>query len=235
MADHAVAIRGFVPRSERRPACTVGRVTSVRSIERLGAETEEYHAQADADALQLLGAVTAADYRRFLARVYGFLQPLERSLAVTAGLDRIVDTRRFTKAELLRRDLQSFRMSPAQIDQLPHCTVPLFESPEEALGWAYPIERSTLGHTNVYRHLASAIPGDVAFTSSYLKCYFGMIGESWKLFGDSIDAVASTDATLQRVVDAARTAFRTHRAWRERHEDELAVDGSGDSPQPQPA
>lgn len=203
----------------------------MHAIERLGAQTEEYHAQADADALQLLGAVTAADYRDFLAAVYGFVQPLERSLAATVDLDRIVDTRRFTKAELLRRDLQSFRMSPAQIDQLPQCTVPVFSSPEEALGWAYPIERSTLGHTNVYRHLARVIPGDVAFTSSYLKCYFGMIGESWKLFADAVDRIGANEIRLQRVIDAARTAFRTHAAWRHRHEDDVAANDSGDVPQ----
>lgn len=200
----------------------------MRAIDRLGAETEEYHAQADSEALQLLGAVTAADYWRFLAHTYGFVQPLERALGATPGLEKLIDTRRFTKADLLRRDLQSFRMTGDEIERLPQCTLALFSTPEEALGWAYPIERSTLGHTNIYRHLATVIPGDVAFTSTYLKCYFGMIGESWKLFGDAIEKVAPTDAKLQRVIDSARTAFRTYRTWRHMHEDEVVGEHDAD-------
>jgi heme oxygenase len=191
----------------------------VRLIEQIGIETEAFHAEADEDALTLLGVVTAADYQQFLAATYGFVAPLEQALAATPNLDRVADVRRFQKHKLLRRDLEGFHMSGDAIDRLPRCRVPMFGSAEEALGWAYMIERSTLGHTNLYRHLATAIPGDVAFTATYLKCYFGSVGESWKSFGDSLEAAGSIPAKAERMIDAARAAFRAHRSWRRIQQD----------------
>ena len=175
----------------------------MRLIDRLSAETEEYHAQADEDVFLLLGPVTPADYRRFLVRMYGFVIAVERSIGAVRGLDRVIDTRRFRKGDMLRIDLLALRVTDQAINALPQCTLPLFDHAEDALGWAYPIERSTLGYTNLYRHLAAKIPGDIAFASSYLKCYFGMIGESWKRFGDAVESTADSEAKAQRVIDCA--------------------------------
>src|SRR6476646_3980550 len=122
----------------------------MRLIERLGLETEEYHPKADEDALQLLGPATPADYRRFLMRTFSFVAPVERSIANVRGLDRVIDVRRFTKAEMIRRDLLAFRIPSDEIDRISLCSVPMFDSLEEALGWVYPIERSTLGHSNLF-------------------------------------------------------------------------------------
>jgi heme oxygenase len=189
----------------------------VRLIDRLMAETESFHAEADAEHVPLLGLVTARGYRRFLVRRYGFVGPIERSLIAIGGVDKLLDTRRFVKHELLRRDLLSFRMNAAAIDQLPQCTVPVFGGLAEGLGWAFVIERSTLGHTNLFRHLAAILPGEVAFSSSYLKCYFGALGEMWRDFGRVLDRVGELEQA--RVIDSARTAFRTYRTWRH-HQDE---------------
>ncbi len=195
-------------------------VPPMRLIERLQIETEAFHADADEDALQLLGAATPADYLRFLTRTLGFVQPLERAIVRTPGIEQVVDLRRFEKHHLLRRDLIGFRMHPDDIDRLPQCTLPVFDSPEEALGWAFVGERSTLAHGNLFRHLASIMPGDVAFTSTYLKCYFGAVGESWKAFADALERTAPTADRAERVIDSARAAFRLHRAWRRHHDDE---------------
>jgi heme oxygenase len=200
----------------------------MRAIERVLLETADHHVSADEDVLQLLGSVTATDYRQFLERSYGFVAPLERSLAATRGLDRIVDTRRFCKAELLRRDLQGFRVADTAIEELPQCAIPPFDTPEVALGWAFVVERSTLSHGGVFRHLASVMPGDVAFTSAYLKVYFGAVGENWKSFADAFDGVAVGPQRLQHAIDAARAAFRLHRAWCRLHEEHLTVTSEGD-------
>ncbi|HUJ60749.1 MAG TPA: biliverdin-producing heme oxygenase [Kofleriaceae bacterium] len=194
----------------------------MRLIDRLVIETEREHQAADEETLQLLHAVTPSVYRRYLMRTHGFVLPVERALAATRDLERVIDVRRFTKHDLLRRDLQSFRMTDADLEQLPVCDIPKFRSPEQALGWAFVVERSTLSHANMFRHLASVMPGDVAFTSTYLKCYAGTIGEQWETFGDALEAVASSEAHIAHAIDAARTAFRTHRAWRVRFDDTVA-------------
>lgn len=183
-------------------------------IERLSVATEEYHAGADEDGAMLLGPFTTADYRRFLARRHGFVVPLERSIAGVRGLDRVIDPRRFRKTEKLRADLVALRFPPDALEALPRCTLPRFDSVEEALGWAYPIERSTHEHTHLYRRLATHIPGDAAFASSYLRCYFGMIGESWNRYGDALEAAVDCDLKARRVIESARAAFRAWRSWR---------------------
>ena len=192
----------------------------MRLIQRLQIETEAFHADADEEALQLLGAARPADYLRFLTRTLGFVQPLERSLVRTPGIGRVVDLRRFEKHHLLRRDLIGFRMPTEDIERLPQCTLPVFDSPEEALGWAYLVERSTLAHGNLFRHLASIMPGDVAFTSTYLKCYLGTLGESWKTFADALERAAPSADRAETLVNSARAAFRLHRSWRGRHDDQ---------------
>jgi heme oxygenase len=182
-------------------------------------ETEGFHPAADEDILQLLGAATPADYKRFLTRTFGFVQPLEYAIERCPHIVEHADLRRFQKHQLLRRDLEGFHIGAEDLEGLPRCSVPRFNSVDEALGWAYVVERSTLSHGNLFRHLASIMPGEVIFTSSYLKCYFGAVGESWREFSDTLDAFATRPDRARRVIDAARSAFHAHRAWRRLHDD----------------
>ena len=122
-------------------------------------------------------------------------------------------------------------MRPDEIER----SMPLFNSPEEALGWAYVVERSTLAHANLFRHLAQVMPGDVAFTSAYLKCYFGAVGENWKAFGTSLSSVATTVEKEDRLVDAAKSAFRLYRMWRHLHEEALLAKSQGEVRERHPA
>lgn len=189
-----------------------------RLVEQLHAETQGFHADADADVMALLGPAAAAEtYCEFLAGTYGFVSSVESAVRETRGVDALVDVRRFHKHELLRRDLRATHLSEQQIDALPRCTLPWFADVEEAMGWAYVVERSMLGHSNLFRHLATVLPGEMAFASSYLKCYFGAIGEMWRAFGDALERL-SEPQQARRVIEAAKAAFRTHRAWARRQD-----------------
>jgi len=183
-------------------------------VEWIGEATAEFHDILDVEAPRLLDEVTADDYRRYLAQLYGFICPLEYALARTPGLDRYVGLRKFHKHELLRRDLSALRMSADEIARIPQCAIPSFQCPEEALGWAYPIERSTLRHGDLYRHLAARLPGEIAFASSYLKCYFGAVGEAWQEFSRALDTFAHPTRRALAVLDGARASFRRLRGWR---------------------
>ena len=183
-------------------------------VERIGEATEEFHDITDEEVLKLLDEATADDYRRYLAQMYGFVCPLERAIASTPGVDRYLDPRKLQKHELLRRDLSALHMPADQIDRLPQCAIPWLRGPEEALGWAYPLERSTLRHTDLFRHLATILPGEAAFASSYFKCYFGAVGEAWKDFGRALDAFEYPARRADAVLEGARAGFRRLRGWR---------------------
>jgi heme oxygenase (biliverdin-IX-beta and delta-forming) len=191
---------------------------AVHLDERLELETEELQAEAGGELVALLGRVTSTDYRRFLERTLGFVAPLERSLWATVGLEHLVDMRRFRKQTLLRHDLMGFGLKHDEIESLPRAEIPQLESPAAALGWAYIVERSTLLHVNVFRHLASVMPGDVAYTASYLKAHFGAVRENWKRFADAINSIASDSDEADVLIAAARAAFHAHRAWRDCYE-----------------
>jgi heme oxygenase len=181
-------------------------------IDELGVETEKYHAAVEEELL--LRSPTPVDYRRYLTRMYGFVLPLERAILSTPRIEQHAPPRWFHKHELLRRDLAGARLTPEQIGELPLCEVPVFGSPAEALGWAYVIERSALKHGELYRHLAWIIPGTIAFSSFYLKCYVGMVGEVWRSFGSTLEVFETDFAARARLFDAAGAAFRCLRQWR---------------------
>jgi heme oxygenase len=193
--------------------CTPPR-EAMSCVEWIGESTAEFHDISDEEVPRLRDEVTADDYRRYLAQLYGFICPLEHALAITPGLDRYVRLKKFHKHELLRRDLAALRMSADEIARIPQCAIPWFKSPEEALGWAYPIERSTLRHGDLYRHLAARLPGEIAFASSYLKCYFGAVGEAWQELGRALDAFEHPAHRAHAVLDGARAGFRRLRGWR---------------------
>jgi heme oxygenase len=205
----------------------------MRLIDRLSAETVPFHADADEDVRALLGSATAAAYRRFLIRTYGFTCPVERAIASVPSIERYIDPRRLRKHELLRRDLVGFQMTSEQISRIPQCPVPLIETPQEALGWMYPLERAALRHTQLFHHLTAVIPDEVAFTASYLKCYFGAVGAAWKTFGTALDAFGERPQHARRVVEGARAAFRCRVSWQRLADPILAA--TARSPQPEQA
>jgi heme oxygenase (biliverdin-IX-beta and delta-forming) len=186
-----------------------------RLVDRLSDETRSLHKEIEVEGEALLRDITVDTYRRYLARWYGFIFPVERSLADVPALDRVHDSRRLRKHLLLQHDLQVLGLKLPEIQALPQCmSVPFFDDLREAVGWSFVIERSTLDHPNLYRQLAGVIPGDVAFAASYLKCYSGSVGEMWRAFGESIEAAAGSPEDAERIIEAARAGYRHFRRWR---------------------
>jgi heme oxygenase len=186
-----------------------------RLSDRLAEETRSLQEEVDSDAEHLLDEGSADAYRRFLTRTYGFVSPLERSLTDTAGIERVVDPRRLRKHLLLEHDLQTLGLRSVELKALPQCmSIPWFDSVHDALGWAYVSERGTLAHANLFRLLAAKIPGEIAFASSYLKCYFGSIGEMWRSFTEDLEAAVPSSEKEDQVIEAAKAAFRHFRRWR---------------------
>jgi heme oxygenase len=184
-------------------------------IERLNRETRPHHADADADFdLPFRQDATAAHYLTFLIRTYGFEAPLESVLSATPKLDRMIDLRERHRAGLLAQDLLSLGLRPSEVAELPQClTIPQFRGAAEALGWMYVVERATLTHSVIRRHLWTRLPREMNRASSYLESYSGLVGKRWREFGTLLDEVARLPAIADRIVASAGDAFRTQRRW----------------------
>ncbi len=184
-------------------------------IERLHAATRPNHADADTDFDLLFREETShSDYLLYLTRQYGFEAPLEAAFATTPNLDLLLDLPERRKANLLAHDLISLGVHPSAISQVPQCTrVPQFKGAAEALGWMYVVERATLAHSVIRRHLLMRLPKPMRDASMYLQAYAGMVGTRWRELGTVLDEVARHPAIAERIVEAANEGFRAQRRW----------------------
>lgn len=184
-------------------------------LSRLNRETQPHHGVADNDRLAMLG--NSADrerYASFLTRVYGFEAPVEAALLLTDGLDPWLDLRDRAHLKLLRADLQALGISDP--NQLPRCsTVFPFRHPAEALGWVYAIERNTLLHGVIERHLRSRMPDVLKSAGSYLAGQQRSNGLRLRDLGAAMDRMARQAGCADRIVHGARAAFRAQHGWYE--------------------
>jgi heme oxygenase len=198
----------------------------LRVLNRLNIETRSHHAEADADVDEYLfrPLVNAGEYCKYLARVYGFVSPLETALMSAPGLDEVVDVRARAKSALLAHDLLALGMTLEEIQALPQCDlIPVFRGPASALGWVYVIERPLLSAAVIHGHLAPRMPAEMATASSYFMCYQGQVGAMWRDLGEAMDRVAYSAAVEARIVSGAGEAFRALTRWR--HKDHSRSSG----------
>jgi len=182
-------------------------------LTRLNLETRALHPEADALWVELLSHGTTLDvYRSTLVAAYGFEAPVEAALSVTPGVSAVVPLRPRARTGFLVQDLLTLGYTASWIARLPMCCqiVP-YRSVAEALGWLYVVERATLLHETVRRHLEVTQPSLRAL--SYLRAYDGHTGQRWQELGQVLDRVATSDETAEQIVAAARDAFATQRAW----------------------
>lgn len=182
---------------------------------RLSRETKQYHQSADNDRLAML-AVSGeqARYTAFLCRVYGFEAPFEAALLMTDGLDTWIDLRDRGHLRLLRADLQALGVGDP--NALPRSrTILPFVHPADALGWIYALERNTLLHGIIERHLRSRLGDLMKVAGSYLAGQQRSNGQRIRDLGMAMDRMAKDPACGDRIAAAAKAAFRAQHNWYE--------------------
>jgi heme oxygenase len=185
------------------------------TLMRLNLDTQAFHAEVDAPWLELTGqSVTRGHYVAQLSRVFGFEAPLEGALAYTTNLGSIIDLRRHMRSGLIAQDLLSLDVTPAQLTAIPQCTkiVP-FSTATEALGWLYAMERATLLHELVHRHLAPGI-SSMGTACAYISAYAnGIAADRWEELGDAMELVAISPVSVEDMTTAAIAAFECAEDW----------------------
>ena len=178
---------------------------------RLALETKAHHASADSDRLALLEDPSYERYRAFLETVYTFEARYEQALVQTPGLDpRIVRSR--MKAARVRDDLLALGVTPAELLAWSRPPIPAFRSEAHALGWMYVVERNTLLHGLLRRHLVRLLPDVMERASSYLASYGDAPGARYRELGTELDSAARR-AIPSQIVEAAHSAFACQRLW----------------------
>jgi heme oxygenase len=179
---------------------------------RLALETRAHHGPADEDRLAMMDLTSVADYRTFLARVYGFEADAELALAEIPTVASHVTGLR-ARVGCLRDDLLKLGLSSLDIDTLPRCKPIAIKTTAHALGWLFVIERSTMIAGLIRRHLASQLPAAMA-ASGYLDAYGTAAAERMRRFAETASEYATRGiAHPDSIVGAATRAFETQRQW----------------------
>ncbi|RZL16481.1 MAG: heme oxygenase [Hymenobacter sp.] len=176
-------------------------------LARLRAETRPYHdavEQNEFNQALAAGTPSAAATTRFLAKMYGFMQPYEAQLQThAADLGPAWEIPARLRTALILDDLQV----PAA--QLPLCAaLPPLGTQPQLLGAMYVLEGSTLGGQVLARQLAKAgLDLGRFFTGAG-----ALTGPRWKSFCHLLTTTVSPNQE-DEVVQSAIVTFQTLAAW----------------------
>lgn len=176
---------------------------------RLRSETRPYHDAVEQNPFNqalAAGTVTAADAAWFLAKLYGFVQPLEAQLRAHAaefGPEWQLPER--FRANLILQDLPRLGYAGTP----PLCpALPALAGWPQLLGAMYVLEGSTLGGQVIARQLdKNGIAAHAYFTGRAERT-----GPLWKSFCQQL-SLAATDERQTAIVGAAVHTFQTLSAW----------------------
>jgi heme oxygenase len=180
-------------------------------LTRLKRNAQSEHVAANIDRLSLLHAeAQLASYRDYLLKIYGFEAPVEAALAVTPGLDSVIDLGARSHRKMLRADLADLGLT--DVSGLRLCRgVPIaFASVGEALGWVYVVEHNATLHGQVRRHLHKRLGPQ---HDSYLLAGERNGTSRQQELGAVLDRFAREPETARQVVEAVKLAFRRQRQW----------------------
>lgn len=149
------------------------------------------------------GTIDHADYRRLLARAYGFYQPFEVNLVP-----------RWTP--LLADDLTALGLPRAAIEQLPLCAgVPTLASSAARWGGAYVVEGAALGGEAMAKALKKS---GAAFPVRFLESG-GAKSAGWRPFLVELERELADDDSRECAVHAAVASFSAYAEWMEEWRD----------------
>jgi heme oxygenase len=182
-------------------------------LDRLRDETRHLHQALENDLTVMRPNLQLTDYRRLLARFYGFYRPVEGALDEVTGLESTLpDWPQRCKLDSLANDLRALGFTGHQISELPVCVqLPAISGVEKALGCLYVLEGSTLGGQIIGRHLEAALhigPDDGA---SFFCSYGSRVGAMWQTFQEVLRSREPADH--ERMIDAANQTFESIHRW----------------------
>lgn len=149
------------------------------------------------------GTIGRADYRRVLARSYGFYAVAEPKLGLGSGATRH-----------LWEDLIDLGMNAATVADLPCCApLAIGQGPAELIGARYVLLGASLGGTVMARAIAGRANGEPALPVRFLT---GMGTNDWKTFAAGLEANLPDVASRARAATAATVVFAAYERWMEK-------------------
>jgi len=160
------------------------------------------------------GRVSAEQYRRALAGLYGFYRPaeealfsLESNIATAMGIT--------PKLPALLKDLTALGMTENDLASLPLCaSLPKAESTAAQIGMLYVLEGATLGGQVVRKRIAHSLGNLTPLVTNFHGFHGDKAGPWWKHFQEELSQRLDDQPTaLEQAVDSALASFAALEGW----------------------
>jgi heme oxygenase len=177
--------------------------------------TRTLHQQVER-ALGLPAAIESlADYRRVLARYYGFYEPFEHALARFTEWQAIgVDLNDCCQAGRLTSDLQALGEAPERAVRAAKESLPSLPHFASALGALYVVEGSTLGSQFIVRYLTQLLGAQIQGADRFFHGRGSLTYEHWGRFRARLDLYGRDHpAETSIVIEGAAATFRAIGEW----------------------
>jgi heme oxygenase (biliverdin-IX-beta and delta-forming) len=170
------------------------------------------------------GTIGFADYRRLLARLYGFHRPFEAAACeavASTGFDFDIEGR--ARSPALVADLKTLGLDPEAIARLPLWTQSFsFASEAALLGALYVLEGSTLGGVQIARALQGVVGDKAGDGRRFFLGRGDQRSSMWRDFLAQLESLSEDAKSSREAIDSAVATFEDFEAWMTGWEDAAA-------------
>ncbi len=164
------------------------------------------------------GHVTPEQYRKILARLYGFYEPTERNLFGEARVRRfLTDTGARPKTPALEHDLLALGLSAGEIARLPRCSdAPAPTDDAARLGVLYVLEGAGLGGRVILRRIGDSLGPFTTTATAFHGFHANDAATWWRVFQEALgDHLDASPKHLETAVQSAARTFDSLLLWLE--------------------
>lgn len=184
-----------------------------KTLAQLNAECRVHFGDTNDSWLRLLSNSHRTAYLDQLIKVHGFEGPVEAAIAYTRGHRPAPDLR--SHSGFIVEDLMALGLRPNQIALLPQYPLAPFDTPEEALGWCYVLERAIAVHEPVKAYVEARMT-TVAHACRYLGATQDRTAARWRHLDALLARYDDDDRAQATIVAAAHAGFRAADEWYQR-------------------
>jgi heme oxygenase len=161
------------------------------------------------------GTIRLDDYRRLLARLWGFHYPFEKIFRQVHSERALgVELEARARSSMLTADLVSLGVNRGSLSALPQCAgLRAPKSAAEFMGALYVVEGSTLGGLHLARAVQPLLMSNSNEGRSFFLGYGNHHGAMWRAFLAALDNCVRSEGDKAAAVGGATETFSEFEIW----------------------
>lgn len=154
------------------------------------------------------------EYCSVLNKFYGFIAPCEQDLVSINSLEHYLpDFKRRLKTKLIQKDFNSILLSEDKNDISPCPNYPEIKTLNQAFGYLYVMEGSTLGGKIISENVRKTLGLSTETGVAYFNSYGEERGAMWKNFISYLSRYSDNQKKEMEIIYAATDTFLKLEGW----------------------